>query len=150
VQRLTGFIFKFIRLLLGTGLLLSVLLICANAFGRYVLHAPIIWAEEVLGYVLVWVVYLGAVDVTRDGGHLSMDLLTHSLKPRWRRAYQESGVSRCLRPDHLSGHRRDFRIRPLQPDRRVADEPVAHRHTGVLRVDVPAGGGALHSDRVHG
>lgn len=85
MQRLTGFIFKFIRLLLGTALLLSVLLICANAFGRYVLHAPIIWAEEVLGYVLVWVVYLGAVDVTRDGGHLSMDLITHSLNPRWRR-----------------------------------------------------------------
>ena len=85
VQRLTDFIFKFIRLLLGTGLLLSVLLICANAFGRYVLHAPIIWAEEVLGYVLVWVVYLGAVEVTRDGGHLSMDLITQSLNPRWRR-----------------------------------------------------------------
>ena len=84
-QRLTGFIFKFIRLLLGTGLLLSVLLICANAFGRYVLHAPIIWAEEVLGFVLVWVVYLGAVEVTRDGGHLSMDLITQSLNPRWRR-----------------------------------------------------------------
>ena len=153
MQRLTGFIFKFIRLLLGTALLLSVLLICANAFGRYVLHAPIIWAEEVLGYVLVWVVYLGAVDVTRDGGHLSMDLITHSLNPRWRRpvellrnlvflavcaliTYQAIGV--------------DFRIQPLQPDRRVADERVAHRHTGVVRLDVPAGGGALHPDRVHG
>jgi TRAP-type C4-dicarboxylate transport system permease small subunit len=85
VRDLTEYIFRFIRLLLGTALLLSVLLICANAFGRYVLHAPIIWAEEVLGYVLVWVVYLGAVDVTRDGGHLSMDLITQSLKPRWRR-----------------------------------------------------------------
>jgi TRAP-type C4-dicarboxylate transport system permease small subunit len=85
VQRLTGFIFKFIRLLLGTALLLSVLLICANAFGRYVLHAPIIWAEEVLGYVLVWVVYLGAVEVTRDDRHLSMDLITHALNARWRR-----------------------------------------------------------------
>jgi TRAP-type C4-dicarboxylate transport system permease small subunit len=91
VQRLTGFIFKFIRLLLGTGLLLSVLLICANAFGRYVLHAPIIWAEEVLGYVLVWTVYLGAVEVTRDGGHLSMDLITQSLKPRWRRPLELVG-----------------------------------------------------------
>jgi TRAP-type C4-dicarboxylate transport system permease small subunit len=85
VQALTELVFKFIRLLLGAGLLLSVLLICANAFGRYVLHAPIIWAEEVLGYVLVWLVYLGAVEVTRDDGHLSMDLITQSLRPRWRR-----------------------------------------------------------------
>ena len=82
---LTDLVFKLIRLLLGAALLLSVLLICANAFGRYVLHAPIIWAEEVLGYVLVWLVYLGAVEVTRDDGHLSMDLITYALKPQWRR-----------------------------------------------------------------
>lgn len=88
MQGLVDFVFKFIRLLLGVTLLLSVLLICANAFGRYVLHAPIIWAEEVLGYVLVWLVYLGAVDVTREGGHLSMDLVTQSLRPRWRRALE--------------------------------------------------------------
>ncbi len=84
MQVLTDIVFKFIRVLLGAALLLSVLLICANAFGRYVLHAPIIWAEEVLGYVLVWIVYLGAVDVTRDDSHLSMDLITQSLKPSWR------------------------------------------------------------------
>lgn len=84
MQVLTELVFKFIRVLLGAALLLSVLLICANAFGRYVLHAPIIWAEEVLGYVLVWIVYLGAVDVTRDDSHLSMDLITQALKPRWR------------------------------------------------------------------
>lgn len=82
---LTDLVFKLIRLLLGIGLLLSVLLICANAFGRYVLHAPIVWAEEVLGYALVWLVYLGAVEVTRDDGHLNMDLITHALRPRWRR-----------------------------------------------------------------
>jgi TRAP-type C4-dicarboxylate transport system permease small subunit len=91
VQVLTELVFKLIRLLLGVGLLLSVLLICANAFGRYVLHAPIIWAEEVLGYVLVWLVYLGAVDVTRNGGHLSMDLITQSLQPGWRRALELLG-----------------------------------------------------------
>ena len=91
MQGLVDFIFKFIRLLLGVTLLLSVLLICANAFARYVLHAPIIWAEEVLGYILVWVVYLGAVDVTRDGGHLSMDLISQSLKPRWRRVVELLG-----------------------------------------------------------
>jgi TRAP-type C4-dicarboxylate transport system permease small subunit len=85
VRLLTDAVLKLFRLLLGTALLLSVLLICANAFGRYVLQSPIIWAEEVLGYTLVWIVYLGAVEVTRDNGHLSMDLITHSLSPRWRR-----------------------------------------------------------------
>jgi TRAP-type C4-dicarboxylate transport system permease small subunit len=72
-------------------LLASVLLICANAFGRYVLAAPIIWAEEVLGYTLVWMTYLGAVQVTSDNGHLSMDLLLRSLPPRIRAVIELTG-----------------------------------------------------------
>jgi transposase len=77
MQILTDLIFKFIRLLLGTALLLSVLLICANAFGRYVLHAPIIWAEEVLGYVLVWIVHLGACS-RRKWGNQNQEALDRS------------------------------------------------------------------------
>ena len=78
-----AFVVRLISLLLGTVLLASVVLICANAFGRYVLAAPIIWAEEVMGYSLVWMVYLGAVQVTSDNGHLSMDLVLRYLPPRW-------------------------------------------------------------------
>ena len=86
-----SFVFKLIRLVLGTTLLGSAVLICANAFGRYVLAAPIIWAEEVLGYALVWMVYLGAVEVTRDNGHLSMDLLLRILPARMRQAFELYG-----------------------------------------------------------
>jgi TRAP-type C4-dicarboxylate transport system permease small subunit len=68
-----------LRGLLGTTLMVSVLLICANAFGRYVLHKPIIWAEEVLGYALVWMVYLGSILVTLDRQHLRMDLVSQML-----------------------------------------------------------------------
>lgn len=68
-----------VRLFLGLLLIASVFLIVANATGRYVFLAPIIWAEEVLGYVLVWTVYLGSVLVTWDGGHLKMDLLSRTL-----------------------------------------------------------------------
>jgi TRAP-type C4-dicarboxylate transport system permease small subunit len=82
---------KLIRAFLGTVLLASVVLICVNAFGRYVLAAPVIWAEEVLGYALVWVVYLGAVQVTDENGHLRMDLLMQYLPPRLRRLFEIFG-----------------------------------------------------------
>lgn len=78
-------ILRGIRAFLGVLLLLSVVLICANAFGRYALTKPIIWAEEVLGYTLVWMVYLGAVLVTFDDTHLKMDLLTKSATGAWKR-----------------------------------------------------------------
>ena len=78
-------ILALIRLFLGVLLIASVFLIFANAMGRYVFLAPVIWAEEILGYVLVWTVYLGGVLVTWDGGHLKMDLLSRTL-PRMPRA----------------------------------------------------------------
>lgn len=68
-----------LRVLLGVMLLAAVVLICANAFGRYVLLSPIIWAEEVLGYALVWMIYLGAVLVTASDQHLRMDLIVQLL-----------------------------------------------------------------------
>lgn len=71
-----------IRHLLAAALFLSALLVCANVFGRYVLFAPIIWAEEVLGYTLVWMVYLGAILVTVQRDHLRMDLLSKALGAR--------------------------------------------------------------------
>ena len=70
-----------IKAALAIILIASVFLICANAFGRYVLFRPIIWAEEVLGYALVWTVYLGAIVVTAQGVHLKMDLVLSHLSP---------------------------------------------------------------------
>ncbi len=70
-----------IKAALAIILIASVFLICANAFGRYVLFRPIIWAEEVLGYALVWTVYLGAIIVTAQGVHLKMDLVLSHLSP---------------------------------------------------------------------
>lgn len=74
-------VLNFIKALLAIILIASVFLICANAFGRYVLLKPIIWAEEVLGYSLVWLVYLGAIIVTAESAHLKMDLVLSSLPP---------------------------------------------------------------------
>ncbi len=80
--RVVGVLLMALRGILGVGLMLSVLLICANAFGRYALHQPILWAEEVLGYSLVWMVYLGAILVTVERQHLKMDLLSKMLGAR--------------------------------------------------------------------
>jgi TRAP-type C4-dicarboxylate transport system permease small subunit len=91
MQFIEALALKLIRAFLGVMLLASVVLICANAFGRYVLAAPIIWAEEVLGYALVWMVYLGAVQVTSDNGHLRMDLLMQYVPAQLRRTFEVFG-----------------------------------------------------------
>lgn len=81
-----------IKAVLAIILISSVFLICANAFGRYVLFRPIIWAEEVLGYALVWLVYLGAIVVTAESGHLKMDLASSALPARARAILEVAGA----------------------------------------------------------
>ncbi|MBB44228.1 MAG: hypothetical protein CMM44_10760 [Rhodospirillaceae bacterium] len=79
MKMIPQYFLSFVRGFLSIILLGSVFLIVANSIGRYVFLAPIIWAEEILGYVLVWLVYLGSILITWDGGHLKMNLISRKL-----------------------------------------------------------------------
>ncbi len=72
--------------LIGAALVFCVALDGANVFARYVLHSPIIAVEEILGYLLVWSVFIGMILVTRNDEHLRMDLLAVVLPARFQRA----------------------------------------------------------------
>ena len=63
------------RFLVAALILTSIAINFANVIGRYVFFSPIIWAEEVMIFIMVWCVFIGAVLVTWDGRHLRMDLL---------------------------------------------------------------------------
>ena len=54
----------------------------ANIVGRYIFLRPIMAAEEVLVYLMIWCIFLGAVLVTYQGSHLKMDLFTMHLPRR--------------------------------------------------------------------
>lgn len=69
------------RIVIGTLVLFSIALNFANVIGRYVFLSPIIWAEEVMIFIMVWCVFIGAILVSWDGQHLKMDLLSTKLKP---------------------------------------------------------------------
>ena len=76
---------RLIRAILGLLILAGVALNFANVVGRYVFFAPIIWAEEVLVFIMIWCVMLGATLVTWDNQHLRMDAVHHLTPPRVRR-----------------------------------------------------------------
>jgi C4-dicarboxylate transporter DctQ subunit len=63
----------------------AVLLNFANVVGRYVFFQPIVVAEEVLQFMNVWVVMLGAATITRENRHLHVDVLYRGLSPALRR-----------------------------------------------------------------
>ena len=63
------------RVAIGVILLLAIAINFANIVGRYLFLAPLAWAEEVLSFLVIWGVCLGASAVTYDRRHLSMDVL---------------------------------------------------------------------------
>lgn len=53
-----------------------------NVISRYFLNATWGWYEEVSRFLLIWIVFLGAVVALIKGDHLSIDLLSIVFSPR--------------------------------------------------------------------
>lgn len=76
-----------LQLLVGAIMIAAVAVNFANVIGRYVFLRPFVWAEEVMQFMNVWAVMLGAAVITRYGSHLRMDAVYH---------YAPAGVRRAL------------------------------------------------------
>jgi TRAP-type C4-dicarboxylate transport system permease small subunit len=72
------------RAAIGVIILAAIAINFANIVGRYMFSAPLPWAEEVLVFLVIWGVALGASAVTYDNRHLDMDLLVGAFPPRLR------------------------------------------------------------------
>ncbi|MHB8158774.1 MAG: TRAP transporter small permease [Desulfocucumaceae bacterium] len=66
-------------------LLLGIMVVSGflQVFLRYVLKAPIPWAEELIRYLFVWITLLGGAMAVRSKGHLAMNMLVTKLPPLW-------------------------------------------------------------------
>jgi TRAP-type C4-dicarboxylate transport system permease small subunit len=70
------------RAAIGLILLAAITINFANIVGRYFFHAPLPWAEEILSFLVIWGVGLGACAVTYERRHLVMDLFSATFAPR--------------------------------------------------------------------
>ena len=70
-----------LRFIVGWAFIAIVILTVTQVFFRSVLDSPLIWSEEVVRLLLVWVVFLGGAVVCWDGRHLNVDVLFVRLSP---------------------------------------------------------------------
>lgn len=68
------------RVVVGVAIFVAIGLNFINILGRYIFNVPIIWAEEVMTFLMVWSVFVGAVLVAWEGRHIRMDLISHALR----------------------------------------------------------------------
>lgn len=67
-----------------------------NVVVRYGTNFSFAWSEEVTINLFVWAVLLGTAAVFREGGHLGMNLLYNSLRPRGKLCCDVLSFGLCL------------------------------------------------------
>lgn len=70
------------RVVIGLLLLVAVGINVANVAARHLFRAPLIWAEEVLVFIMIWCIFIGIILVTVNQAHLRMDVFAASLPKR--------------------------------------------------------------------
>ena len=66
---------RLLRAVVGAGILVCAGVLFVNVVLRYVFNAGLVWAEELVRYLIVWVVFLGSAVVAREGSHIAVDAL---------------------------------------------------------------------------
>lgn len=64
----------------------TVIFTCLAVFFRYILNSALGWPQEVSGYILVWISFLGAYLASRENRHVSFDVVIDKLPNKLRRA----------------------------------------------------------------
>ena len=62
------------------------MLTISQIFFRFVLDSPLVWSEELVRLLVVWMTFIGAAVICWDGRHLSVDVLFVRLPAAARRA----------------------------------------------------------------
>jgi TRAP-type C4-dicarboxylate transport system permease small subunit len=84
VNRLCRTLSEVAKYFSGTALVLMTLIIAIQVFGRYVLNASPVWAEQAALLILIWCVFIAAAAGMREGFHIRIaavvDRLPHRLR----------------------------------------------------------------------
>lgn len=70
--------------LAGFALVAMTVIVGAQVFVRYALNSSLVWSEPVSVLLMGWFIFLGSAVGTREGFHLSFDLVGHLAPPRIR------------------------------------------------------------------
>lgn len=62
--------------------IIIIILTIAQVFFRFALDKPLVWSEELVRFLLVWMTMIGAAVISYDGKHLSINSLVEILPPK--------------------------------------------------------------------
>jgi TRAP-type C4-dicarboxylate transport system permease small subunit len=116
-------------------LLAAIAINFTNVLARYLFLASIYWADEAMVFLVIWSIFLAAIAVTYDGSHLTMDLFSARLPPRWQRTLDTAIAAVCLAIFAFMAWQAVTVVRTLlrNDQRSIAlDMPIAVAHAALL------------------
>jgi C4-dicarboxylate transporter, DctQ subunit len=72
--------------LLGSAILGASLILFSNVILRYFFAKGLVWAEELVRYLIIWMVFVGGSVAARQSSHINVDVLVNLLPQRSRLA----------------------------------------------------------------
>ena len=73
--------------------LVEIAVLLAGVISRYVLHAPLVWSDELASILFLWLAMLGAAVAFRHGEHMRMTALVTSVSPRMRSFFDALAIA---------------------------------------------------------
>lgn len=84
------------RWILGALMLAGVGICFSNVVARYFFGRALFWAEEVMVFLTIWGVFIGAAAAAFERAHLNMDLFSSTFPPRWLRVLNAAVAASLL------------------------------------------------------
>ena len=78
------------------GIVFLVAAVCFEMLMRGMFDKPQSWVIELTEYTLLYITFLGTSALLRQGGHVSVDLLTDALNEVWRRRLALVSAAICI------------------------------------------------------
>lgn len=95
LERFVGFVLQIAMAVSATGVLVCLGLICWSVVMRYAFNSAPTWVDDTVGFILVAIVMFASAATLRQGGHISVDMLTGALGTggkRWAAAWSTLSV----------------------------------------------------------
>jgi len=82
MQKTEIYLSRLEEILIGLLIASASVILFANVVARYVLNSGIPWADEVVRYQIVWMVFLGGSVAARKGIHIGVDIVVKMAPPK--------------------------------------------------------------------
>lgn len=96
VQALDCRLGALISVVAATLIVAEIAILFAGVVARYVLHAPLVWSDEVVSLLFLWLASLGTVVAFRRGEHMRMTALVARASPRTRAFLDTLAIAAAL------------------------------------------------------